>query len=76
MCNIECGITIGGRSGAVDRYLANAGRLTLIESVDDIYTKIQVTRRDKSNTNNCKESDAKASIVNSIMSIIENSCNK
>ncbi len=61
-----------GKIGAIDRYLANTRRLTLIESVDDIHTKIKVTRRDKSNTNNCKETDTKASIVNSIIKIIEN----
>ncbi len=63
-----------GKIGAVDRYLAKAGRLTLIESIDDIRSKIKVARRDKSNTNSCKETGTKTSIVNSIVSIIENGC--
>lgn len=65
-----------GKIGAVDRYLADSRRLTIIESVDDIHTKINVAKRDKSNTNNGngKKSDVKASIINSIVSIIENGC--
>ncbi len=61
-----------GKIGAVDRYLAKAGRLTLIESIDDILSKIKVVRRDKSNINSGKETGTKTSIVNSIVSIIEN----
>ncbi len=62
-----------GKIGAVDKYLANAGRLTLIEGVDDIHTKIKVIRRDKTNVNSRKNSDTLNFIVNSIVSILENS---
>src|ERR1700730_15410688 len=34
-----------GKIGAVDRYLAEQGRLVLIENVDDIQTKIKLARR-------------------------------
>jgi len=34
-----------GKLGAVDRYLADRGRLTLIETRDDVRSKIRVTRR-------------------------------
>ena len=34
-----------GKLGAVDRYLADQGRLTLIETRDDVRSKIRVTRR-------------------------------
>jgi predicted glycosyltransferase len=37
-----------GAIGAVDRYLVDQGRLTLIESVDDVKTKIKTVRREKS----------------------------
>jgi len=37
-----------GTIGAVDRYLVDQGRLTLIESVDDVKTKIKTVRREKS----------------------------
>jgi len=59
-----------GKPGAVDRYLAQTGRFTLIESVDDIHKKIMFTHRDRtsgfSQTNNL----ALKSIVNNIISII------
>jgi len=34
-----------GKIGAVDRYLADTGRLVLVESVDDVRTKIVVDQR-------------------------------
>ena len=34
-----------GKIGAVDQYLASRGRLVLLESVEDIHTKIVVARR-------------------------------
>jgi predicted glycosyltransferase len=36
-----------GKIGAVDRYLAEQGRLVLIESVEDVRTKIAAVRRQK-----------------------------
>lgn len=36
-----------GKIGAVDRYLADSGRLTLLESVEDVRTRIQLKRREK-----------------------------
>ena len=36
-----------GTIGAVDRYLANSGRLVLLQSVDDVRTKLVVKRRDR-----------------------------
>lgn len=36
-----------GKIGAVDRYLADCGRLTLLESVEDVRTRIQLKRREK-----------------------------
>jgi uncharacterized protein len=36
-----------GKIGAVDRYLADEGRLVLLESVEDVRTKIAATRRQK-----------------------------
>jgi predicted glycosyltransferase len=37
-----------GKIGAVDRYLASQGRLVLIESVEDVQTKIKLAYRQKS----------------------------
>jgi len=36
-----------GQTGAVDRRLSTQGRLVLIESVEQVQTKIQAVRRDK-----------------------------
>jgi hypothetical protein len=36
-----------GKTGAVDRYLADKGRLTLIESAEEVRSKIRPIRRDK-----------------------------
>jgi hypothetical protein len=36
-----------GKIGAVDRYLADEGRLVLLESVEDVRTKIAAVRRQK-----------------------------
>ena len=65
-----------GTIGVVDKYLANTGRLILIESADDIYTKIKIIRREKSSVNNCKKTDTKDFIVNSIVALLENGSNK
>ncbi len=36
-----------GKTGAVDRQLQNEGRLMLIESVEQVQTRIALRRRDK-----------------------------
>ena len=37
-----------GKIGAVDQYLAHNGRLTLLENVEDVKTKMEIVSRDKS----------------------------
>lgn len=37
-----------GKTGAVDRYLEEQGRMVLIKTVEDVRTKIKLTRRQKS----------------------------
>jgi predicted glycosyltransferase len=63
-----------GRIGAVDQYLANKGRLTLIESVEDVQTKIMVKRRAHDQWDTRKHSPALDCIVNAIISIVEHQC--
>ena len=63
-----------GRIGAVDQYLANKGRLTLIESVEDVHTKIMVKRRAHDQRDTRKHSPALDCIVNAIISIVEHQC--
>jgi len=63
-----------GRIGAVDQYLASSGRLVLIESVDDIRTKVLIQRRERRQENAAGHSAALESIVEGIVSIAEQQC--
>ena len=61
-----------GAIGAVDRYLVDQGRLTLLESVQDVKTKIKAVRRQKSELGNTKTTNpALETIVHYIASIAE-----
>lgn len=58
-----------GTIGAVDHYLSNNGRLTLLESLEDVKSKVKVTHRNKSDDLvNKKNHDALLSIVSAITS--------
>jgi hypothetical protein len=63
-----------GKIGAVDQYLADHGRLTLLESVSDVRTKIKLVRWNRpvkpENTNR----PALISIVDNIAAILEGKC--
>lgn len=63
-----------GRIGAVDRYLAKTGRLTIIERVEDISTKIVLERRKPAQSGSANERTALDCIVNAISSIAEYKC--
>jgi hypothetical protein len=63
-----------GRMGAVDQYLAKTGRLTLIEKVEDIRTKIVLARRKTGLWGSANQSAALDCIVNGISSIAEHKC--
>ena len=63
-----------GRIGAVDRYLAKAGRLTIIERIEDISTKIALERREPTLSRSANESIALDCIVDAISSIAEHKC--
>ena len=63
-----------GHLGAVDRYLAKTGRLTLIEKVEDIRTKIVLKRRKPALWGSTKQSAVLECIVNGINSIAINKC--
>ena len=57
----------GGKLGAVDRYLSDSGRLTLIGCRDEISTKILLRKREK--TNDCIKRNPH--VLNSIIENIE-----
>jgi uncharacterized protein len=60
-----------GKIGAVDRYLAERGRLMLIERPEDVRTKINVCRWMRPANPDTGNRPALAFIVNSILSILE-----
>jgi uncharacterized protein len=61
-----------GKIGAVDAYLAEQGRLVLLETVDDVKTKIKTVRRDPHKQRlNEENSPALDTIVQNIISIAE-----
>ncbi len=63
-----------GRIGAVDRYLADSGRLVLLESLADVQSKIVVERRRSIDGELERERAALSSIVEGILSIALHGC--
>jgi predicted glycosyltransferase len=59
-----------GKIGAVDRYLVEQGRMTLIESPQEVSTKIRVTRWNRPSHPHTGGRPALAFIVNSILSVL------
>jgi len=60
-----------GKIGAVDRYLAASGRLTLLESVDDVRTKIALAKRHWPAEPKRESSGALRKIVDNVLAIVE-----
>jgi uncharacterized protein len=63
-----------GKIGAVDRYLAESGRLILLESVADVESKIRLIRREKPKEVGLTRPETLKSIIQSIISIGEAEC--
>ncbi len=63
-----------GKIGAVDRYLADRGRLMLLESVEDVRSKIQLKRREKPLEMRILRPEAMGRIVEAILEIAELEC--
>jgi uncharacterized protein len=63
-----------GRIGAVDRYLADTGRLLLLESVEDVRTKIMIKPRTPGHLEIQEQSPALRAILGGIVSIVEDQC--
>ena len=61
-----------GKIGAVDRYLSNRGRLVLLESIEDVKTKVSLTKREIKENFEKTNNGTLNSIVNSIVAIVEN----
>jgi len=60
-----------GKIGAVDMYLANQGRLVLLESVDDVRTRIILSRRHRTVASQNGKRASLNTIVDSAVSILE-----
>jgi uncharacterized protein len=63
-----------GRLGAVDQYLAETGRLTVIEKIDDIRTRIILKRRIAGPRDSQGQGVALDSILRAVISIAEDKC--
>jgi len=61
-----------GKVGAVDRYLSENGRLVLIESIQEVTSKIRLTRWNRPAAPNNHSGVVLESIVDSVVSILEN----
>lgn len=62
-----------GTIGAVDRYLAEQGRLVMIETPQDVLSKIEAVRRDRSpRPSGDGKSQTLEAVINAIVSIVEN----
>ncbi len=60
-----------GKIGAVDRYLASTGRMVLLESVEDVRTKIKIKPRAEGSLDTQEQSPALQAILEGIVSIVE-----
>jgi uncharacterized protein len=63
-----------GRIGAVDQHLAAEGRLVLLESVEDVRSKIKIARSNPASRKSIDRSPALQAIVEGIASIAEHQC--
>ena len=63
-----------GRIGAVDQYLARTGRLTVIERIEEIPTKIVLERRMPSSLDLEGQGIALDCILQAVISIAEHKC--
>lgn len=60
-----------GRIGAVDRYLADEGRLVLLETAEDVRTKINAVRRSRAAYAQSRNVPALETIVQNIVTILD-----
>lgn len=60
-----------GETGAVDRYLASTGRLTMIECPQDVPRKLALTKRDRSPLSQHQINDTLKTIVEHVKTILK-----
>jgi predicted glycosyltransferase len=64
-----------GKIGAVDRHLTNTGRLVLVESVEDVQTKIVLRRRRRTAEHEGASNRALINIIENVEAIIATQSN-
>ena len=60
-----------GSIGAVDRYLAEDGRLILLESVEDVKQRVHISKRDRSTAKALPSQAALDTITSQIIAIAD-----
>ena len=60
-----------GKIGAVDQYLADTGRLTLLQTATDVRTKVAVVHREREPRPQIGARSALEAIVENILSVVE-----
>jgi hypothetical protein len=63
-----------GKIGAVDRYLAATGRLTLLESVEELEKKVVLARRPRLPQPRNLNGASLQTVVNNIVAVVESRC--
>ncbi len=63
-----------GKTGAVDRYLSTSGRLVMIESAEDLPTKVRLVQRSHPLALDGAQRPALQAIVDHIVAIVEKKC--
>jgi predicted glycosyltransferase len=63
-----------GKTGAVDRYLSENGRLVMIETAEDLRAKVRLVRRNRPAVPDGAQRPALQAIVNHILAILEKEC--
>jgi uncharacterized protein len=64
----------GGRLGAVDKFLASSGRLTILETREQVRTKLRLQHRIRTPKQGPSEAHALDSIVEHLINIVEGKC--
>ena len=60
-----------GKTATIDRYLSDSGRLTFLETVEDIKTKMKIERRDKSSNGLRDSHEALEKIVANLLWVLK-----
>jgi predicted glycosyltransferase len=63
-----------GKLGAVDKYLADTGRLVLLQSREDIHRKLKITPRDRASESAVLGREALQKVVDNIVAVLESRC--